>query len=121
MDAEKRQSIKFDIEQLEMQLKTIEREIEYKEDELKFISPKVKGMGAVSGGLAYGLAALALLGTRNPKIAGQAFSLGALNGADNGYDLSEKALIELQAKIALLKQERNLIIRKIEDAKAKLR
>jgi len=119
MDDQLKQSIQFDIEQLELELKKIENEIQYKEGELKFMSSKVKGVGAGAGAMAFGLAGLTGLATRNPSLARQAFSLGALKGSEFGYDKAEKALQSLETDIALLKRRRDNIFNRIKSAKDK--
>lgn len=120
MDEQIRQSIKFDIEQLEQELEKIDNEIQYKEDELDFVSSKVKGVGTGAGALAFGLIGLAGLASRNPSLAKQASSLGALKGGEFGYDTSEKALQSLETDIALLKRERDNLLSRIKTAKDKL-
>lgn len=105
---------------MDIELQRIENEIRYKEDELKFVSNKTKPMGVVAGALSYGLGALALLGTRNPSVATQAFSLGAIKGGEQGYDIADTSLKTLEADIVVLKQERDRILRVIQDRKQKL-
>jgi hypothetical protein len=121
MDEQKRQSIQFDIQQLEIQLKEIENEIQYKEDELDLVSSKLRGFGAGAGALSFSLGALSLLATRNPKIAKEAFTMGAVKGGDTGYDISEKALQALETDIALLKRDREHILRRLKTANDKLK
>ena len=64
---------------------------------------------------------LSLLVTRNPKIAKEAFTLGAVKGGDTGYDISEKALQALETDIVLLKRDREHILRRLKTAKDQLK
>ncbi len=122
MDEQKRQSIQFDIDQLEIQLKEIEYEIQYKEDELKFVSSKVRPAGIVGG------AASGLLGFLSLSPAGRSISaikniapVVGIKGADTGNSISETFLKNLQVEIALLKRDREHIIKQIKDRKDKLK
>ena len=121
MDEQIKQSIQFDIQHLEIELNKIENEIRRKEDELKFMSSKVKSVGVGAGALAFGLMGLTGLTTRNPSLAKQAFSLGALKGGEFGYDTAEKALQTLETDIALLNKDRDNILRRIKATKDKLK
>ncbi len=117
MDEQKRQSIQFDVNQLEIELKRIENEIEFKEGELKFVRSGTIGVGATG----MGIGALILKQAKSIHPIGKAVAIGSfIAGAGKGYDYSDSALRSEEAKIFNLKQERDRLINIICDRKKKL-
>jgi len=122
MDDQLKQSIKFDIEQLEQELKKIENEIQYKEGELKFVSSKVKGVGTGAGFVSGALTALSFLPAgKGFNIVKNIAPVTGIKGAEMGYEAAEKSLQILETDIALLMRDRNNILNRLKIAKRKLK
>jgi hypothetical protein len=117
MDKQTIQSIQFDIEQLVIELKRIENEIQFYEGQLKFVKNGAGAVGAGGGGIAGLIAKQAFKSTP----IGRAVAFGAfLTGAERGYDIADAATKTDEIKIFRLKEERDRIIKIIEENKRKI-
>ena len=104
MDDHKKQSIKFDIQELEKKLADVEKEIEFLKEQLKHVEKGTVGVGIFGMGMATFFAKQAF--RKTPM--GRAAALGAiLTGAKSGYELADRALELERTKIIVLEQERD--------------
>jgi hypothetical protein len=117
MDEQLKQSIGYDITQLEAELTRIENEIKFKEEQLDFVKKGTTAVGVTAATVGSVLTKQVLKST----FLGHAALIGsALVGAEKGYDYSQAAQNAEESNIIVLKQERDRIKKIIEDRKRQI-
>lgn len=116
MNTQMKQSLEFDLKNLNEELKKIESEIKEKREKLAFISGKVKAVGTAGGGISGGLTKILMRGPMPIKLG----ALAVVEGAEIGYDLADKAVRKMEVNIGLLENKRNNILKKIETVRQRI-
>ncbi|PCI00694.1 MAG: hypothetical protein COB76_02985 [Alphaproteobacteria bacterium] len=117
MENQKIQSIEFDIQEIKKEVNKLNKDIEYKKDQNKFVDRNTKMVGVGAGALAWGLAKQAV---KLHPIGRIGMAVAAGKGLIKGYDWADAAMGGPKSEVLLLEQERDKLNSMLERRKTEL-